>query len=40
MCCCSSNLVFKLLIHSFIVHLLIMNNNIAICDYHDMVSMM
>ena len=29
-----------LYIHSFIVHLLIMNNNIIICNHHDMVSMM
>ena len=32
--------IVKLLIHSFIVHLLIMNNNIAIYNHHDMVSMM
>ena len=46
MCCCSNSVyvfsfwIVKLLIHSFIVHLLIMNNNVIICNHHDMVSMM
>ena len=39
-CFCNLNLVFELLIHNFIVNLLIMNNNIAICNHHDIVSMM
>ena len=38
---CKSQLyrIVKLLIHSFTIHLLIMNNNIIICNHHDMVSM-
>ena len=40
MFCHSLYLVFEVLIHSFIVHLLIMNNNIVICNYQYMVSTM